>query len=1612
MRNEVIAKGRSLGGASDLTLLAPLKSGFVDAMESVTFSTRTKRVLEALHVGRQASHEHAAARLLSDAVERVGVIQSVRVAVLEEEGKVLLAVSFDGPWEAYIRVLWEKVGTLLDLVFWDTKDYVLSTNSFAEWLGWAKKVQVETGFFYGPPDFTAHDVQVQRRLHWLRHDKPDLSPEEQRLAEVRTVTPSAEDATAWLLNPRPTQSPGDPPIRPASSRFKLVAERVRSGFQTLAALYRLTDLYTPKSPDGDVLRRAAVDLLREFIPLRELAYDEFEEQKERFSRQIAWLYPDADRLPSNVKNRPVLDPEQKVPPDVRGDVQGGILRAYQGVTHGLVVMLALDSPAGAKALLNHLLNVSGVVSDSDDHDSSNAGDGVIFTNVAFTLNGLAVAGLDESALQALPEEFRQGMAARAGLLGDVRMNHPRRWTLPRRMSAPSQTTPDQGIELAAVHVAVQFRCRAVGKKQLASLEISDAGHPLAGALKALEAVGPGVQVLAIQPLRRRYRQAPGKPDVIEEHFGYPDGNAQPVVEWTSGSPDRDHVHLGEVLLGHPNAADFVPVLKSPSVQPPDQPLDLPLWLQNGSFLVMRKYRQWTERLDAAVEATALEMQKKLGGSVDGHRSTVYGKLMGRGRDGVPLADPGAGQGNNFGYLRDPQGSLCPLHAHIRRANPRSVGSAQGRPPRLMRRSMSYGPASNAGPAERGLLFMAYNASLGEQFEVVQRWLVGANSTGASSAVACPIVGVPENGIPRRFGFEHEGCVFEVLVDAPSALFEEPQAPTRLDWGLYLLAPSISALHTLLQRAACRAASGSTAVPWSVKRGREILAALPLAPLKPGDGADQQAWELARDQWKAAIEDPDAIDRLDAAALWAAIRQDKGGLLATPYGVLVADRALVAQAYLDTHQHYSVIGQLERMRLSFGEVGLGLDEGARYREESTEINKAIGMLNSDPKVFNLAHQTASEVIQRMIDAAIQQVSGIEDKQFELSFDVREILDEVLAALSQDWFGLHEDPGHRFTKGAEDWNWKPGDPPLYPGHFTALSRYMFQPHPGKVPTDLGQKYGTALASAMLNFVQDHRVLRQNGKPSSPRRLDGSSAAPLTDVLFKHKSLGHDDGFVSRTMVGVLMGFNPTIIGAVLNVLREWRRDGVFSALRSAVSGGSEQSVANRLFNEALLKAAQMRPMPQIGWRTVSKPHELTSTSGELVKLKKGDLVVMAMVSGTHQSLVDGQDDGDLMFGGRREETPAPTHACPGRYAGLQAMRGVLLALLQAPHELREGPSAFTYVIHGPTGFVRAEPAPQSAAELALSELKQKATNVAKKIAARTVGAKGKISKTGAKVLSKVKDAAEKTGQHSEKSANAGIILAWGDSWVDYEYGPLDRMDLRDALKKLGYRFQAEEFADYQAWPTIAEMANDLQRQFRKRLAEEIQTSEPPVAILLSGGGNDTTGQRLQKLINVKGNPEGVLNKLAVDRHISQLERHYKIILDDLKNSVYRGGNSKPLVIVHGYDHPLPRGETPPLYPAGRKWLHDPFVNQKHVLANREIDLDAASAAMKTLIDRLNKVLKGLAASGDYPFLRYVKLTDTIEQAFPGHAGDGWADDLHPKATMFEAMAKKIDAVIEAG
>src|SRR5207302_10783425 len=84
--------------------------------------------------------------------------------------------------------------------------------------------------------------------------------------------------------------------------------------------------------------------------------------------------------------------------------------------------------------------------------------------------------------------------------------------------------------------------------------------------------------------------------------------------------------------------------------------------------------------------------------------------IGRTQDGLALKPE---------FAADPLGDGCPLFAHVRKANPRDRASEQPNRHRIIRRGISYTESDT----DRGLLFVAYQASIERQFEHIYRhWL--------------------------------------------------------------------------------------------------------------------------------------------------------------------------------------------------------------------------------------------------------------------------------------------------------------------------------------------------------------------------------------------------------------------------------------------------------------------------------------------------------------------------------------------------------------------------------------------------------------------------------------------------------------------------------------------------------------------------------------------------------------------------------------------------------------------------------------------------------------------------------------------------------------------------
>jgi Dyp-type peroxidase family len=318
-----------------------------------------------------------------------------------------------------------------------------------------------------------------------------------------------------------------------------------------------------------------------------------------------------------------------------------------------------------------------------------------WVSVAFTWQGLRALGVDEQALATFPEEFRQGMVARAEMLGDTGRNHPDRWV--------------GGLARSDLHAIAILFARNATERQRATRE-----H------QSFLARTSGVEVISSLDLD-------GFPpfDYAHDHFGYRDRLSEPQIEGSGVEPTPGSgapVKAGEFILGHVDESGALVPLPQPEILS-----------RNGTFMA---YRRLQEHVGAF-----RDFLRQHGGPTPEGQELIAAKLMGRWRSGAPLVlapekdDPALGadyqRNNNFNYAQmDPKGYAIPLGAHIRRMNPRDTAANIQRR-RMIRRGATYGPPLPEGASEdgvdRGIAAFILCGSLVRQFEFAQNvWINDPN----------------------------------------------------------------------------------------------------------------------------------------------------------------------------------------------------------------------------------------------------------------------------------------------------------------------------------------------------------------------------------------------------------------------------------------------------------------------------------------------------------------------------------------------------------------------------------------------------------------------------------------------------------------------------------------------------------------------------------------------------------------------------------------------------------------------------------------------------------------------------------------------------------------------
>jgi Dyp-type peroxidase family len=397
------------------------------------------------------------------------------------------------------------------------------------------------------------------------------------------------------------------------------------------------------------------------------------------------------------------------------DIQATVLRPRPSPYKGEYVVLRIDEAAQGREMLRRIIPY---VAPAEEWWIPSV---PAWMGIAFTYQGLKAIGLPQESLDSFPEEFRQGMAARAAILKDFGDNAPANWEYP--------------FGTADMHVALAIYS-SDDKSLEAVLEQARQSHMDLS------------QVSVIYSMKFSELPAGRNP------FGFKDGLHNPHVEGSSmhiPSGSGPTVKAGEFIIGYADELGQTATSPEPEVL-----------RRNGTFLVLRKFytRVAAFRKYLREQASSLEEEE-----------LIAAKMVGRWRSGAPLVlspehdDPTLGadpnRNNSFTYSDDMEGLKCPFSAHIRRINPRDAlkeDLVAVNLHHILRRGTNYGPPLPEGALEddgeqRGGVFVLVGVHIKRQFEFLQsQWITDGDFIGHGTEQD-PILGNSQGDgiftIPKR-----------------------------------------------------------------------------------------------------------------------------------------------------------------------------------------------------------------------------------------------------------------------------------------------------------------------------------------------------------------------------------------------------------------------------------------------------------------------------------------------------------------------------------------------------------------------------------------------------------------------------------------------------------------------------------------------------------------------------------------------------------------------------------------------------------------------------------------------------------------------------------------------
>jgi Dyp-type peroxidase family len=397
------------------------------------------------------------------------------------------------------------------------------------------------------------------------------------------------------------------------------------------------------------------------------------------------------------------------------DIQAVVLRPRPAPYCGRYIVLRVDDARQGREMLRRL---TPHIATSDHWWEPKLS---AWIGIVFTYSGLKAMGLSREILDSFPEEFREGMSARADVLGDYAFNAPENW--------------EQPFGTSDVHIALAVYAKDENSLKLMLDQAEESRRTLSD-----------IHII--------YSMDFNSLPEGRNPFGFRDGLHNPMIEGVSSAAYPGYgkpIKAGEFLMGYADELGHTATRPGPEAL-----------RKNSTFVVIRKFH---------TDVAAFRRFLRDNSHSKYEEELLAARMVGRWRNGAPLVlspdhdDVELGsdmhRNNDFSYADDMDGRKCPFSSHLRRMNPRDALKDELVNVDLhhfLRRGTNYGSPLPEGiydddGQERGGVFLFIGAHIRRQFEFIQaQWISDGNFIDHGKEQD-PLIGNPGGGgtftIPQR-----------------------------------------------------------------------------------------------------------------------------------------------------------------------------------------------------------------------------------------------------------------------------------------------------------------------------------------------------------------------------------------------------------------------------------------------------------------------------------------------------------------------------------------------------------------------------------------------------------------------------------------------------------------------------------------------------------------------------------------------------------------------------------------------------------------------------------------------------------------------------------------------